>query len=134
TARSPTSMGSTSVAPGVGAALRRCSNRPSAQSPKPPPTSISPRPCRTSPVIIWANIGWRALPFWRCSREGSRNRTMNVNALSEQFRKYDQVEKAHTYRLAEDSADEFDEDYAIATLDFSRFLNGDAADKARLAD
>src|SRR5206468_11364541 len=79
------------------------------------------------------NIGWRALPFWRCSRQRSRNRTMNVNALSEQFRKYDQVEKAHTYRLAEDSADEFDEDYEIATLDFSRFLNGDEAAKARLA-
>ena len=41
--------------------------------------------------------------------------------------------KAHTYRLAESDADEFDEEYRIATLDFGRYLHGDAADKARFA-
>ena len=41
--------------------------------------------------------------------------------------------KAHTYRLAEEASDEFDEDYRIATLDFEPFLHGDAADKARFA-
>ena len=56
-----------------------------------------------------------------------------IDALSLQFRKYDQVEKAHTYRLAENEADEFDEDYEIATLDFGEFLNGSADDKARFA-
>ena len=54
-------------------------------------------------------------------------------ALNQEFRKYDQVAKVHTYRLAEDSADEFDEDYRIATLDFARFLEGDAAEKNRFA-
>ena len=56
-----------------------------------------------------------------------------IDALSLQFRKYDQVEKAHTYRLAENEADEFDEDYEIATLDFGQFLHGSADDRARFA-
>jgi isopenicillin N synthase-like dioxygenase len=57
-----------------------------------------------------------------------------VNALSREFRKYDQVEKAHTYRLAENDADEFDADYEIATLDFGRFLDGSAEEKAQFAE
>src|SRR5438045_6056007 len=58
----------------------------------------------------------------------------DVEALNRDFAKYDQVEKAHTYRLAEHEGDEFDEYYEIATLDFEPFLRGDAADKARFAD
>ena len=58
----------------------------------------------------------------------------NVQALNRQFVKYDQVEKAHTYRLAESDADEFDDDYEIATLDFGRFLRGDANEKERFAE
>jgi isopenicillin N synthase-like dioxygenase len=56
-----------------------------------------------------------------------------TQALNREFEKYDQVRKAHTYRLAEDAGDEFDEDYEIATLDFGRFLDGNAGDKARFA-
>jgi isopenicillin N synthase-like dioxygenase len=59
---------------------------------------------------------------------------MESNALNQEFSRYDQVRKAHTYRLAEDSADEFDEDYEIATLDFEPFLRGGAEDKARFAE
>ncbi len=58
----------------------------------------------------------------------------DTQALNRQFEKYDQVRKAHTYRLAEGAGDEFDEDYQIATLDFAPFLRGDAADKARFAE
>ena len=58
----------------------------------------------------------------------------DIEALNQDFRKYDQVAKSHTYRLAESSADEFDEDYEIATLDFGAFLTGDEADKARFAE
>jgi hypothetical protein len=54
-------------------------------------------------------------------------------ALNQDFSRYDQVRKAHTYRLAEHESDEFDEDYEIATLDFGPFLRGDARDKARFA-
>jgi isopenicillin N synthase-like dioxygenase len=57
----------------------------------------------------------------------------DIDALNRDFRKYDQVEKAHTYHLAESEADEFDDDYEIATLDFAPFLSGGAADKARFA-
>jgi isopenicillin N synthase-like dioxygenase len=59
---------------------------------------------------------------------------MSANAINQEFRKYDQVAKTHTYRLAEDAADEFDEDYRIASLDFARFLDGEPAEKARFAD
>jgi isopenicillin N synthase-like dioxygenase len=58
----------------------------------------------------------------------------DVQALNREFEKYDQVRKAHTYRLAESAADEFDEDYQIATLDFEPFLRGDAKDKTRFAE
>jgi isopenicillin N synthase-like dioxygenase len=59
---------------------------------------------------------------------------MNVDALNQQFKKYDQVEKRHTYRLAEREGDDFDEDYRIATLDFEPFLRGGEADKACFAE
>ena len=56
-----------------------------------------------------------------------------TNALSAEFKKYDQVEKAHTYRLAEHEGDEFDEEYEIATLDMAPFLAGSSEEKARFA-
>ena len=58
----------------------------------------------------------------------------DIDSVNQQFIRYDQVRKAHTYRLAEHPDDAFDEDYAIATLDFGAFLNGGAADKARFAE
>ena len=57
----------------------------------------------------------------------------DVDALNRQFEKYDQVRKAHTYRLAEHPTDEFDEDYRIATLDFEPFLRGGEAERAKFA-
>ena len=54
-------------------------------------------------------------------------------ALNRQFERYDQVRKAHTYRLAEHDNDEFDDDYEIATLDLGRFLHGDEVEKAHFA-
>ena len=56
------------------------------------------------------------------------------DALNKDFVKYDQVRKSHAYRLAESESDEFDEDYEIAVLDFSRFLDGNADDRAQFAD
>lgn len=56
-----------------------------------------------------------------------------VTALNQEFSRYDQVRKAHTYRLAENEADEFDEEYRIAMLDFGEFLHGDVEAKARFA-
>jgi len=58
----------------------------------------------------------------------------DIDALNQDFRKYDQVAKTHTYRLAESAADEFDEDYEIATLDFAPFLNGSDEEKRAFAD
>lgn len=58
----------------------------------------------------------------------------DLRAINRDFQKYDQVRKGHTYRLAEQAGDEFDDEYRIATLDFGRFLNGDAADKSTFAE
>jgi isopenicillin N synthase-like dioxygenase len=58
----------------------------------------------------------------------------DLGALNRDFDKYDQVVKTHSYRLAEQPDDQFDEDYEIATLDFAPFLKGDARDKARFAE
>jgi isopenicillin N synthase-like dioxygenase len=60
--------------------------------------------------------------------------TAPQSALNQDFSRYDQVRKGHTYRLAEHPSDGFDEDYEIATLDFEPFLRGDGRDKARFAD
>jgi isopenicillin N synthase-like dioxygenase len=57
----------------------------------------------------------------------------DVDTLNLDFAKYDQVAKIHTYRLAESAADEFDDEYRIATLDFAPFLNGGEAEKARFS-
>ena len=55
-------------------------------------------------------------------------------ATNRDFERYDQVRKAHSYRLAEGDCDAFDDDYEIVTLDFAAFLHGDADDKARFAE
>ena len=55
-------------------------------------------------------------------------------ALNRDFSRFDQVRKAHTYRLAEHESDRFDEHYEIATLDLEPFLRGNAQDKARFAE
>jgi len=60
-------------------------------------------------------------------------RAPDVNAVNQDFVRYDQVEKSHTYRLAESEADAFDSDYEIRTLDFSRYLGGGAADRQAFA-
>lgn len=58
----------------------------------------------------------------------------DTNALNQEFTRYDQVKKTHTYRLAEHEHDQFDEDYKIAALDIAPFLHGNAQDKARFAE
>lgn len=57
----------------------------------------------------------------------------NVKSSSREFRRFDQVEKRHTYRLAENPSDEFDPDYEIEVFDFGRYLNGDAEERAWFA-
>ncbi len=58
----------------------------------------------------------------------------DVNALNRDFTQYDQVQKGHTYRLAEHVSDAFDDDYEIDMLDFGQFLNGNADDKKRFVE
>lgn len=57
----------------------------------------------------------------------------NVDASNQQFTRYDQVTKSHTYRLAENPSDEFDEDYVIPVFDIGPFLHGNDDDRAQFA-
>jgi len=58
----------------------------------------------------------------------------DIQAVNQDFIRYDQVEKRHTYRLAESEGEEFDTDYRIQTFDFSRYLNGNAKDRQAFAE
>lgn len=58
----------------------------------------------------------------------------DVNALNRDFTQYDQIQKDHTYRLAEHVSDVFDDDYEIDMLDFGQYLNGNADDKKRFVE
>ena len=64
----------------------------------------------------------------------AKSTTADVHAVNQDFIRYDQVEKSHTYRLAESETDEFDADYQIQTFDFSRYLNGNATDREQFAE
>ncbi|MFQ5550668.1 MAG: 2OG-Fe(II) oxygenase family protein [Gemmatimonadales bacterium] len=57
-----------------------------------------------------------------------------VAAVNQDFIKYDQVSKEHTYHLAESAGDElFDDDFEIRTCDMDQFFNGGDNGKARFA-
>lgn len=58
----------------------------------------------------------------------------DIQAVNQDFTRYDQVEKSHTYRLAESDADEFDTDYEIQTFDFDRYLSGNEQDRQSFAE
>src|ERR1700750_503258 len=60
-------------------------------------------------------------------------RTAAGSALNQDFSRFDQVRKDHTYRLAEHESDAFDEDFEIATLDLAQYLRGNEAAQARFA-
>ncbi len=57
-----------------------------------------------------------------------------TDAVNQDFIRYDQVEKHHTYRLAESKSDEFDADYEIQTFDIGRYLHGNKTDRQNFAE
>ncbi len=57
-----------------------------------------------------------------------------VSAINKEFLQYDQVERPHTYHLAEAAGgDEFDEEFEIKTCDLGQFLHGGETGKAQFA-
>jgi isopenicillin N synthase-like dioxygenase len=57
-----------------------------------------------------------------------------IDATNRDYIRYEQVEKAQTYHLAEAGhVEDFDEDYRIRSLDLARFLKGDADDRSAFA-
>lgn len=57
-----------------------------------------------------------------------------TDAVNQDFTRYDQVRKSHTYRLAETQADEFDDDFKIQTIDMGRYLQGNKQDRQKFAE
>lgn len=58
-----------------------------------------------------------------------------VNAVNQDFIRYDQVEKRHTYHLAEvDAEDQFDDEYEIRTCDMEQLFHGGPEGQARFAE
>ena len=65
----------------------------------------------------------------------SSKKEEGISAVNQDFIKYDQVDKPHTYHLAETGAeDEFDKDFVLKTCDLNLALHGDDVDKQRFAD
>jgi isopenicillin N synthase-like dioxygenase len=58
----------------------------------------------------------------------------DIEAINQDFVRYDQVTKNHTYRLAESKSDEFDTGYRIQTFDLDRYLNGNRHDRRLFAE
>ena len=62
------------------------------------------------------------------------NQEDGINAVNQNFRKYDQVNKEQTYRLVEkQNEDEFDDEYQIATCDMRLFFAGGEEGKKQFA-
>ena len=58
-----------------------------------------------------------------------------IRALNQEFGKYEQVNKPHSYHLAEQAdAEAFDEDYQIKTCDMRLFWEGGAAGQKQFAE
>lgn len=58
----------------------------------------------------------------------------DINSVNQDFIRYDQVTKGHTYKLAESASDAFDTDYEIQSFDFSRYLQGNKNDRKLFAE
>ena len=59
----------------------------------------------------------------------------SVDALNQDFRRFDQVDKQQRYRLSESDADEeFDTDFQIRTCDMAEFFHGGEAGQKRFAE
>ena len=56
-----------------------------------------------------------------------------IDAENQEYRDYEQVDKSQRYHLAEKPADEFDDQYEIATCDMSAMLAGEPGAEERFA-
>ncbi len=58
-----------------------------------------------------------------------------VSAVNQEFIRYDQVDKPHSYHLAENAEDDvFDDDFQLKTCDLGQFLHGGDEGKQKFAD
>ncbi len=61
--------------------------------------------------------------------------TTNLDAVNQDFRRFDQVDKQQRYRLSEaEAGEEFDEEFQIRSVDMAEYFHGGEAGKARFAE
>ncbi len=64
----------------------------------------------------------------------SKEKDQRVSAVNQEFMRFDQVQKAHTYHLAETPGEDvFDEEYQIRTVDMTPFWSGGEAGRQQFA-
>lgn len=65
----------------------------------------------------------------------SKKQQDGIHAANQDFNKYEQVNKEHSYQLVENAAtEEFDEEYVIQTCDMRKFFEGGEAGKQEFAE
>jgi len=63
------------------------------------------------------------------------SKVKGIEAINQEFKKYEQVNKDQAYHLAENQEDDkFDNEYVIKTCDINQFINGDANGKNKFAE
>jgi len=64
----------------------------------------------------------------------SQKQKDGIKAINQDFKKYDQVNKEHSYKLVEDEKkDQFDNEFEIRTCDMEKFFHGGPAGKKQFA-
>ena len=64
----------------------------------------------------------------------NKQKSMDIDAVNQDFSRFEQVEKPQSYRLAEkQDSEQFDDEYVIRTCDMGQYFNGGEAGRAQFA-
>ncbi len=64
----------------------------------------------------------------------STKKDQGIRSSNREFTRYDQVDKSHTYALADSGQDSFDESFRLKTCDMRQFFTGGDAGKRKFAE
>jgi isopenicillin N synthase-like dioxygenase len=67
------------------------------------------------------------------SDDQNKKQEHGIEAVNQEFRRYEQVDKDQVYRLSEAAQDRFDDEFVIQTCDLSQWLDGGVAGRQRFA-
>ena len=67
------------------------------------------------------------------SDDQNKKQEHGIEAVNQEFRRYEQVDKDQVYRLSEAEQDGFDDEFVIQTCDLSQWLDGGEAGRRQFA-